>query len=202
MADQPTSDRTGPTARSDAASGQRSDDWARSISTAIGGRDRTALAELYEARYDLLVRAIVLRTRRGEEFACDCAHDAWLRIARAMPTFDSCQRLDAWLVRVALTSALDRLKSERARARREADRPDPQPSQRRNGERDGPLADLAQEIERLAAIDRQALDLRFGRGHAMRIVAEALGLDVRAAESRLRRVIGRLRKRATETSDD
>ncbi len=94
---------------------ESADAWATRISHHVADNDRDALAELYEARYAMLLAFTRARTGRGDDFACDVVHDAWLRILRRMPRFANVATLDAWLTRVVLSAAIDRLKSERAR---------------------------------------------------------------------------------------
>ncbi len=174
------------------------DAWARRISIGVSRGDRSALAALYEARYAMLLRIVRRRTMRDEAFACDCVHDAWLRVFRRMPTFERIANLDAWLVRVALSAALDRIKSERARALREATIEGPRGAMLP----DELLQRLTAEIDRMSQEDQEVLHLRFWRDRPLRAIAESLGVGVRTAESRLRRAMERLRAGWKEMSDE
>lgn len=171
--------------------GLHDDAWAFAISSRAARHDRQAIAELYEARYAMLFHHVRQRMGRSDDFACDCVQDAWLRILRGMPVFHTIATMDAWLLRVVLSCALDQIKGERARSRRESARV-PTNS---DGDRDRLLRELSDEIGHLEADEREVMILRFLRGRPLAAIAEALGIKLRAAESRLRRAMRRLRKR-------
>jgi RNA polymerase sigma-70 factor (ECF subfamily) len=173
------------------------DPWAVDVSARIASGDRLAMGELYEARYAMLFSVVRQRTGRDEEFACDCVHDAWLRIMRHMPRFSNVATLDAWLVRVAMSAALDRTKRDRTRLRREGDR-----AAIELRETNELLERLRLELELLDDSHREALVVRFLRDIPLGGVAEVLGIGVRAAESRVRRAIARLRGQWTEARDE
>jgi RNA polymerase sigma factor (sigma-70 family) len=110
-----------------------------------------------------------------------------------MPELRSAVALDAWLVRAALSAALDRIKSEVARARREAQHVNAP------GFNEHALAQqLRAEIDRLEPDDRDAITLRYVHGRSLDAVAVVLGIGSKAAESRVRRALNRLRSRLTE----
>jgi RNA polymerase sigma-70 factor (ECF subfamily) len=171
------------------------DDWARRTSAGVASGSRSALASLYEAKFEQLFRFVRSRTRRDDAFALDCVHDAWVRVVRSLPAVGSLAALDAWLFRAALSAAIDRLKSERARAAREV----------RHTVEPGATAEaieaLTRELARLPEDDRSLLQLRFWRGLSIAHIAAALGIGEKAAEMRLRRAVGRLQDRM-EAPDD
>jgi len=170
------------------------DAWARRVSrgVAIGARD--AVAELYERSYDRMFWIVRERTRRDDDFACDCVHDAWMRILRGMPELTTMAALDAWLARVAITSAIDRIKREGNRVRHESAviASDAASTERSEFDR------LDAELAALSRDDCDALQLRIARDHPMDVVAETLEISVTAAESRVRRALRRLRERWKE----
>lgn len=155
------------------------------------------MSELYESRYAMLFAVIRERTTRDDDFACDCVHDAWLRILRRTPTFTNAATLDAWLVRVAMSAALDRIKRDRARLRREG-----VATRGELAEMSDALGRLEDELARLDRDDQAALSLRYLRERSLGAVAEAFGITMRAAESRVRRALGRLRGQWNEVRDD
>jgi RNA polymerase sigma-70 factor (ECF subfamily) len=177
------------------------DDWARRTSAGVASGSRAALASLYEARFDLLFRYLESRMRRDDAFVLDCVHDAWVRVTRSLPALRSVAALDAWLLRAALSAALDRLKSERARDDRETRYA---VGESGTTERDEPgrvLASLEDELAELGQDDRSVLRLRFWRGLSIAHIAAALGIGEKAAEMRLRRAVARLHERL-EASDE
>ncbi|MDZ4754148.1 MAG: sigma-70 family RNA polymerase sigma factor [Phycisphaerae bacterium] len=170
------------------------DDWARRVSrsVAIGARD--AVAELYERPYNRMFWIVRERTRRDDDFACDCVHDAWMRILRGMAETTTMAALDAWLARVAITSAIDRIKREGSRARHESAVIASDAASTEQSEFDR----LDAELAALSCDGREALHLRVARDHTMDVVAETLEISVTATESRVRRALRRLRARWKE----
>jgi RNA polymerase sigma factor (sigma-70 family) len=173
------------------------DQWAVSVTARIGRGDRAAMSELYEARYAMLFSLIRERTLRDDDFACDCVHDAWLRILRRTPALPNVATLDAWLVRVAMSAAIDRIKRDRARLRREGERAFDELSAAT-----GTFERLTDELAKLERDDEVALSLRYLRGRPLDAVAEVFGITLRAAESRVRRALERLRGQWKEVRDE
>jgi RNA polymerase sigma factor (sigma-70 family) len=165
------------------------DAWASRVSAGIAAGSSTALAALYEAKFDLLVATVRRRTGRDESFVLDCVQDAMLRVARHLRDVDSMDSLDAFLRKAVLGAALDRLRSEHARAERER-------STARGEEttRDGAIERMLEaELASLEADDRSLLRLRFARGLTLEQLARHLGLAPKAVDSRLRRLLARIR---------
>jgi RNA polymerase sigma factor (sigma-70 family) len=162
------------------------DAWARRISHEIAAGSRDALGELFARRFDRLVALVSARTRCDESFALDCVQDAFLRIAESLPPLASLAVLDSWLAKAALSAALDRIRHDASRLRREI---------RTTSPRNGPPVDftaaLADEIASLdARLDdeqRLLLRLRHAVGMTIHQIARHLGLGEAATESRLRR---------------
>lgn len=166
------------------------DAWARRVSSGVAGGSRDALEALYRARFERLFRMVQARTRRDDAFALDCVHDAWLRVVRSMPPLGSLDALDRWLARAAISAAIDRMRVDAARARREAGRT--QVSQDSPSE----LIDtMHAELRQLNDPDRTVIDLRFRGGLSLEALASVLGIGAKAAEIRLRRALARLRDR-------
>lgn len=170
---------------------QGEDDWARRTSAAVAGGSREALASLYERRFAFLFRIARDHTRRDESFALDCVQDAMLRVAKSFPPLDGAAALDAWLCRVTLNAALDRLRSERSRAVRE--------SQHTIGatrdDCDARSDEITRALRDLDEDERELLRLRLERGLSLAELARHLELAPKAIESRIRRILGRLRAR-------
>jgi RNA polymerase sigma-70 factor (ECF subfamily) len=127
-------------------------------------------------------------TRRDESFLLDCVQEAMLRIATKLQRIDSHRALDVWLKRVVLNAALDRLRAERSQLERMRHVPS------RDAQIDeDPSEMLEQELARLPHDDRSLLHLRFARGLTLQQLSEHLGLAPRAIDSRIRRLIARVR---------
>lgn len=177
------------------------DAWAHRISRAIVAGDGVALAELFERRFDSLVAMVRARTRCDQSFALDCAQDTFVRVAERLPPLASLAALDAWLTRTALRCALDRLRSEAARARRDCH------AARARGADDAPQSQAT--AEELAALEaalapepRALLRLRHAVGLTVAQMAQHLGLGEDAVESRLRRAMQAARAAVTNPSQE
>jgi len=178
-----------------------SDAAADRLSRALARGDSAALASLYELRFEWMLTLLRRSTRRDESFAMDCAQDAWMRVARAPARCTSAAALDAWLRRVALSAALDRLRSDAARRVREAEA-----ARVSDGVRaPSALADALASIEsvrdaleramaRCSPDDRGLLVMRFRAEMTLGQIGAACGLGAAAVDSRLRRLIGALKE--------
>jgi RNA polymerase sigma factor (sigma-70 family) len=162
------------------------DAWARRISHGIAAGSRDALGELFARRFDRLVALVRTRVRCDESLALDCIQDAFLRIAESLPPLVSLAALDAWIAKAALSAALDRIRSDASRFRRESDLARTQVHDRANV-----AAELADEIasleSRLDDEQHLLLRLRYAFGMTVRQIARHLGLGEAATESRIRR---------------
>jgi RNA polymerase sigma factor (sigma-70 family) len=167
------------------------DDWARRVSSGIAAGSRDALSALFAARFDFLLSVARERTRRDESFGLDCVQDTMLKVARSLPPLDSLAALDTWLRRTILHAALDRIRSEHSRAARHVARGEA----RAADADDERIADLQAELDRLPAEERHFLLLRFRSGLTLAQIAAHTGNAPKAIDSRLRRVLARLRVR-------
>lgn len=169
------------------------DAWARRVSAGVAAGSRDALESLYAARFPRLFRLVRSRTKRDDAFAIDCVHDAWLRVVDHLPIVASLEALDRWLARAAISAAIDRIRADAARSRREADRAIPPPADPNHS------AELIEQMQReLATLnppDRTVIDLRFRAGLSLEAIGATLGIGMKAAEIRLRRALARLRGR-------
>jgi RNA polymerase sigma factor (sigma-70 family) len=166
--------------------------------SAIAAGDTEAFAQFYEVWFDRMYQMARSITGRDESFCLDVTQDAMLRLVRGMRPMATEDELRKWLQRVVHTAALDRLRSEARRRRRE----------RIASEGDGSAADangvdtaLAEEIaalraqiEALGPDDRGLLLLRFGRSATLGLAAAATGSTEGAAHGRIRRLARRLRE--------
>lgn len=172
------------------------DAWAARVSGGVAAGSRESLAALYEAKFDWLYATVRRATRCDESFALDCVQDAMVRVATKLVRLESAASLDAWLRRVVLTAALDRLRAERSQAMR-VKRGGAKPAR----ELDGTVSAIEEELARLAHDDRNLLRLRFARGLTLQQLGEHLGLAPKAIDSRIRRLLARLRGDAVGADD-
>ena len=85
--------------------------------------DGPAVRALYE-RYSPRVYAVVRRIAGDDDLAQDYAQEAWIRAIRALPTFRGDARFSTWLHRIAVNSALQAVRREESRHKREAPMPE------------------------------------------------------------------------------
>jgi len=170
-----------------------SDEDARRLSRGLVHGDAASLAELYSARFEWTVALVIGATRRDESFALDCVQDAWLRVARAPVCCEGARALDAWLRRVALSAALDRLRSDAARRWRESRAMLDEATDSLRSI-DSVRAALDAALDQCACEERGLLFMRFRAGMTVRQIAAACGLGDASVDSRLRRLISSLRQ--------
>jgi len=84
---------------------------------AVARGDEGALAQIYD-RYRLILFGLIVRILHSREDAEDVLQEVFLQIWRRAADFDEARgRAFTWLVTVARSRALDRLRSMGARAR-------------------------------------------------------------------------------------
>ena len=153
-----------------------------------------------------------MRYKLRDEVTClDIVQDAMLKAARSMQPLESKADIERWLTRVVQTSALDTLRLEQRRRRRDFD------STVRDGQGASPaqraahdharqewLADqvdwLVQEVATISRSDQVLLHLRYALGRSLEQTGKAVGISADAAHGRLRRIVARLRGRAEDAS--
>jgi len=182
------------------------DTSARRLSAALVRGDTAALGRLYDSRFDWMLAMLMHATRRDESFALDCAQDAWIRVARSPVECAGTAALDAWLRRVALSAALDRLRSDAARRLREME------AAARASAHTAFVADLEQSLQSIDSVrealasalercgedERGLLLMRFRAGMTLGQIAAACGVGAAAVDSRIRRTLESLRGALTE----
>ncbi|HKE75075.1 MAG TPA: sigma-70 family RNA polymerase sigma factor [Acidimicrobiales bacterium] len=165
---------------------------------ALAGGDQGALAEIYN-RYAGAVWAVARRVCNDRVLAEDVSQtvfvDLWQRPGRYDPARG---RLRPWLVAQAHARAVDAVRSESARSRRQ--------------ERDGQLAptttadveaevhaaalseDLRRAVDGLGRDERAAIMLAYFGGRTYRETAELLGAPEGTVKTRIRRALAGLRQ--------
>jgi RNA polymerase sigma-70 factor (ECF subfamily) len=84
---------------------------------AVGRQDQTALAHVYD-RYRLILFGLMMRILRNREEAEDVLQEVFLQVWRRAADFDETRgRPFTWLVTLARSRAIDRLRSLSARER-------------------------------------------------------------------------------------
>lgn len=160
-----------------------------------------ALAEAYDRFAGAIVRDVRRWTGRDEAFALDCLQETMVRLAANPPACSSDVELGAWLRVVAIRVARTALVAESRRVRRErahvAERARSGGVDGTAGERriEEAQADLDRVLSKLDDDERELLRLRVVQGWSIPAIARWIAMEPRRVESRVRRVLARLRER-------
>jgi RNA polymerase sigma-70 factor (ECF subfamily) len=169
--------------------------------------DEAAFASWVQAETPRLL-ALARRILRSEDDAHDAVQEAFLSAWRALPRFEGGSRLSTWLHRIAVNSALMRLRSRRRR--REDPIEELLPSFAEDGHHAGPVPAWSRHepcaaerrevheivrgcIDRLPESHRVVLILRDVEGLDTAEAADALGVTPEALKMRLHRARQALR---------
>jgi RNA polymerase sigma factor (sigma-70 family) len=175
------------------------------LTAAMARGDRHAVATFYERYFGVLFRVARAATRRDEQFCLDVVHDAVLRIVRTVkPVAGGEAQLRAWLALVVQSVAYDLLRREQRRAARERARPvESAGGGHANGaELAEQVAWLRREVAQLDPTLVELIDLRYARGWTLAAIGARLTMSAGTIDGRLRRAIGKLRRRAVEDFGD
>ena len=177
-------------------------DTVRELTAGMAAGDSRAVEVFYRRYFDVMYSYAKSLTRRDEATCLDVVQEAVLRVVRTVRRVDGERQFYAWLRLVTQTTALDVLKSESRRRRREtaavgpAGRVDDDPE---------PHDRLDWLIDQIAGLDPQIvriIDLRFQQRWTLARIGQALGISAGTVDGRLRRALGRLRETAISEFDD
>jgi len=161
-----------------------------------------AFRTLYDAKFDMLYAMLRRRTGVDESTALDLVQETMVRVIRHMKPLRSEAELDAWLGRVAMTTAYDHLRKERRRRLRELKASvESRVAMNHAIDLDETVESLRREIE---SLDRGVFDLlsmRYRAGMTLEAIGKRLGIGPGAVDGRLRRAINELRRQLKEQSD-
>ncbi len=163
-----------------------------SLLTRFASGDTEALGEVFEVLFDELVEQIQRDTGRDESFAADAVQEAFVKAIRGIPIMQQEHEVWAWFRRVALRSAIDRIRSEKRQSRRER----AAVKEMATSEVDVAAEQLDALYVRLRAIDQDAaqlVDARIRFGWTLDRIGRSLGLRPGAVDGRLRRIFSQLR---------
>jgi|GEM_PF-1929453 len=145
-------------------------------------------------RYLGLVYSAALRHARSHSLAEEIAQSTFADLARQAPSLPPSTVLPAWLYRVARSTAIDVVRRETRRQRREQVAAETKLLETQMNEWTSiePLLDEALEV--LDEKDRNAILLRFFENRSLREVGLALSLGEDAAQKRVSRAVEQLRR--------
>ena len=163
---------------------------ARAITVRFARGDRDAFAVFYERTFDDALADARRLTGKDEAFCLDAVQDAYLRAAKRLPPMDSWGACRAWLRTAIASSAIDRIRADTARTRRESS---VHREQAVAGAPDHQMHDLLARFER-ELDDRQwhAVRLHIGHGLPLSTVGRAMSLSRHAVHGLVRRGLATL----------
>ena len=146
---------------------------------------------LYQ-RYSPRVYAVVRRIAGDDDLAKDYAQEAWIRAIRALSSFRGDARFSTWLHRIAVNAALQAVRKEKTRRKREAPLPDVVAVPPGGGD-----ALMARKLEvalaRLPDGMRKVLILHDVEGYTHEEIGKALGVTSGTSKSQLFKARAKMR---------
>jgi RNA polymerase sigma-70 factor (ECF subfamily) len=163
----------------------------KQLTNAIASGSPEAFAVFYESWFDRCLESTMRMTGFDEATALDVVQDTMMKVATQLPRFDEERQLRAWLDRVLLNVARDRIRAESRRRRREQ-RPVHTALERMSREE---LDELDHHLESLDDQQRTILRLRFVLGWSLQKIGSTLRLGGPGSiDGRIRRALEQLRR--------
>ena len=180
----------------------------RSLTEAIASGNTEAFATFYQRWFDTMYAQARSASGRDESFCLDVVQDAMLRVIKSVPSMASDDDLRRWLRVVVQSCAYDRFREETRRRSREQRAVAMRASNHSNGEVGAEertvdrIRWLERELRSLEDRDVQLLLMRHRFGWTLKRIGRTMGMKPGAVDGRIRRVLGKLRRRAKEQSDE
>lgn len=168
----------------------------------IATGDEEALAAFYRARFDSMFRQARRDTGRDESFCLDVVHDAMLRVISSLPRIEDERALRAWVRRTVRSCAYDALRRGARRRRREEAVTAERGAVHGDPDRAERLAWLGRELGAMDQGTSTLLFLRYRLGATLAQIGGLVGLKPGAVDGRIRRGLGDLLERATESGHE
>ena len=165
---------------------------------AIALGDEGALADCYD-RYRLILFSLILRILHDRSEAEDCLQDVFLQVWRRAKDFDETRgRAFTWLVTIARSRALDRLRASASRARI-ATEAESLPQQivgdaAEDAARSEEGETVRQALRELPEEQRRALFMAYFEGLTQSEIATRLGDPLGTVKTRMRTGLSKLRE--------
>jgi RNA polymerase sigma-70 factor (ECF subfamily) len=165
---------------------------------AVARGDEAALAGIYD-RYHLILFGLILRILHDREEAEDVLQEAFLQVWRRSADFDEARgRAFTWLVTIARSRALDRLRSAGSRARLAEQAAQTTPDETSDAAQDAVKSESGAKVRKalndLPEEQRKTLFLAYFEGLTQTEIAERLGDPLGTVKTRMRSGIIKLRE--------
>ncbi len=173
--------------------------WAEDL-RAIAGGDQSAFGRLYD-QTSPIIYGLVLRIVGDPADAEEVTLDVYGQVWRSARHFDSRRgTVMAWLVMVARSRAIDRIRSGAARRRREQGSPamptlpDTSPNPEAAAEIGQQRRIITRALNALDVVDRRLIEMAFFEGLSHSELSQRTGLPLGTVKSRIRRGMINLRE--------
>lgn len=165
---------------------------------AVARGDETALADIFD-RYRVILFSLVLRILHDRDEAEDVLQEAFIQVWRRANDFDEARgRAFTWLVTIARSRALDRLRSLGSRQRLATEvavaTPEQTSSAVDEAVRSERSATVRKALEELAEEQQRALYLAYFEGLTQSEIAKRLGDPLGTVKTRMRAGMIKLRE--------
>jgi RNA polymerase sigma-70 factor (ECF subfamily) len=181
-----------------------------SLLPAVAGGDVAAFEQLYD-RHSPILYALLLRILSSPEDAQEVLQEAFVKAWNDAAQYDSSRGSEiAWLIAIARSRGIDRIRSRKVRGDREKD------AARDNSIRSGAVSGMAavdavvageeQRAVRAALAEipeaqRQALELAYFDGLSQSEIAEKLGAPLGTIKTRMQLGMRKMREKLRESLD-
>ncbi|MBI1190999.1 MAG: sigma-70 family RNA polymerase sigma factor [Tepidisphaera sp.] len=170
---------------------------AADLTRRVAHGDAVAFEMLYRLWFPRVLTLTMAATGRDESFCLDVTQETMLRAAKSIPVLNSDAALGAWFARVSLRIAIDLMKSDTRRRRRERQTLATSASAHITPE---PVAESLDHAAWLRAVlptlplhDYELLIQRLAADRTLAQAGRSLSTSPHAAHGRLRRLLARLR---------
>jgi RNA polymerase sigma factor (sigma-70 family) len=177
-----------------------SSSWVLTTTTAISRGNRAAFAVFYGAWFDRCYAIARALTGRDESFCLDVVQDTMMRVIRSLKPLKTSEDLAAWMMRATHSAAIDALRRESRRFRREASRGSI--AAQTVAATDDRISQIVARLRDLPQGDGSLVALRVAGGQTLEAVGAAAGISGDAAHGRIRRAVTRLRRWAKEDGNE
>jgi len=164
----------------------------------IARGDDAAFAEFYELWFDRVFAMARSISRRDESFCLDIVQDCMMRVVRSIRPLPDENAVAAWMGRVVFSTAIDRIRVEHRRRRREREVAVQSGTAASPDVEDERVDWLRLRLAELPEVDRELLLQRFEHGKTLAAVGAARGLSGNAVHGRIYRILSKLRLAAAE----
>ncbi len=158
------------------------------VALVVASRDQRAFGSLVN-RYQVLIRAMMLRMTSDHALADDLAQNAFLQAWNKIDSFGGKGSFKAWLCRIAYTEFLQNYRKQKSIAKamqKFKDHSEIIAGQSQNWD-SGEAIDLDRALDKLSDIERSMIVLTYSTGLTNEEVAQVSGMPLGTVKSHIKR---------------